>query len=214
MKTYIAESIGTFALVFAGTGAIIINDSHNGIITHPGIALTFGLIIMVMIYALGETSGAHFNPAVTTAFWLTGRFPGGKILPYVASQFTGAILASALLKWLLPAHPTMGTTLPTIPTGNAFALEVILTFFLMFVISHVALGSKEQGLMAGLAIGGTVLLCALFAGPATGASMNPARSLAPALVSGTWQGVWIYLTAPFIGASLAALVWKVLQSGE
>lgn len=211
MRRYVCELIGTFALVFVGTGAIIVNDTRDGVITHAGIAIAFGLIIMVMIYAVGEISGAHFNPAVTVAFWITGRFPLDQIAPYIGCQFLGATLASTLLRFILPPHPTLGATLPTIAAPNAFVMEIVLTFFLMFVISHVALGSKEQGLMAGLAIGATVLLCAMAAGPVTGASMNPARSFAPALLSGTWDSFWVYLTAPFIGAMLAALTWKWLQ---
>lgn len=214
MRRYVSELIGTFALVFIGTGAIIVNDSRDGVITHAGIAIAFGLTIMVMIYSVGEISGAHFNPAVTVAFWVTGRFPANEIAPYIGSQLLGATLASLALRLLLPPHPTLGATVPTIAAPNAFVMEVILTFFLMFVISNVALGSKEQGLMAGLAIGGTVLLCAMAAGPVTGASMNPARSLAPALVSGTWDGLWIYLTAPFFGATIAAVIWKWLMEKE
>lgn len=211
VRRYVSELIGTFALVFVGTGAMIVNDTRDGVITHVGIAIAFGLIIMVMIYAVGEISGAHFNPAVTVAFWVTGRFPQSEIAPYIGSQVLGASLASVALSYLLPPHPTLGATVPTIAAPQAFVMEIILTFFLMFVISHVALGSKEQGLMAGLAIGGTVSLCAMWAGPVTGASMNPARSLAPALVSGTFAGLWIYLTAPFVGAVLAALTWKWLK---
>lgn len=211
MRRYVSELIGTFALVFIGTGAVIVNDTRDGVITHVGIAIAFGLIIMVMIYAVGEISGAHFNPAVTVAFWVTGRFPMSEVAPYIGAQVAGAVAASLSLRFLLPAHPNMGATLPTVAAPNAFIIEIILTFFLMFVIANVALGSKEQGLMAGVAIGGTVLLCAMAAGPVTGASMNPARSLAPALVSGTWEDLWIYTTAPFAGAALAAVVWKWLK---
>lgn len=211
MKKYVSELIGTFALVFIGTGAIVVNDNYGNQLGHVGIAVAFGLIIMVMIYAVGDISGAHFNPAVTVAFWLTGRFPVREIVPFILSQLVGAIVASAALHFILSPHPTLGATVPAIPTPNAFVMEIILTFFLMFVISHVALGSKEQGLMAGLAIGGTVLLCAMAAGPITGASMNPARSLGPALISGTWQQLWIYLTAPFLGAACAAFTWKWLR---
>ena len=212
MQRYISEFIGTFALVFVGTGAIIVDDVYDGVITHVGVALAFGLTIMVMIYAVGEISGAHFNPAVTVAFVVTGKFPVADVVPYVASQVAGAICASVLLRFLLPAHPNLGATVASVAVPNAFVMEIVLTFFLMFVISNVALGSKEQGLIAGLAIGATVALCAIFAGPLTGASMNPARSLAPALVSFTWVGLWIYLTAPIVGAALAALVWKWLHN--
>ena len=211
MRQYLSEFIGTFALVFAGTGAIIINDQNDGVISHVGVAIAFGLVIMVMIYAVGDISGAHFNPAVSLGFWVAGRFPLREVGFYTASQVLGGVLASSLLAYLLPAHATMGATIPTIPPFKAFLMEFVLTFFLMFVIIHVATGSKEQGTMAGIAIGGTVLLCAMFAGPVTGASMNPARSLAPALVSMTWDGLWLYLTAPFLGAILAVYSWQYLM---
>ncbi len=184
MKKYLAEVIGTFALVFCGTGAIIINQEASGAITHPGIAFTFGLIVMVMIYTLGPVSGAHLNPAVTIAFTVAKRFPVKEIAPYIISQVAGAFLASVVLHFLFPANQFLGSTLPAGSDMQSFVLELILTFFLMLVIIHVATGSKEQGMFAGLAIGSTVLLEAMFAGPICGASMNPARSLAPALVSG------------------------------
>lgn len=214
MRRYIAELIGTFALVFVGTGAIVVNDTQGGAVTHVGIAISFGLVIMVMIYSLGELSGAHFNPAVTVAFAVVGKFPVAEIAPYIISQLVGALLASSLLRVLLPPHPNLGATLPSIPEPSAFVMEIVLTFFVMFVIANVALGSKVQGQAAGLAIGGTVMLCAMFAGPVTGASMNPARSLAPAIVSGAWRGIWLYLTAPFAGAALAAVIWQWLHSEE
>jgi aquaporin NIP len=204
MNKYFSEYIGTFALVFAGTGAIIINDLSGGVITHLGIGLVFGLIIMTMIYALGEISGAHFNPAVSFGFWLAKRLPARELLPFIISQVLGAITASLILKSIFPLHKTLGVTLPNmVSSGSDFILETILTFFLMFVIIHVAQGAKEKGLMAGVAIGGMVALEAIFAGPMTGASMNPARSLAPAIVSGHVEFLWVYLTAPFLGASLA-----------
>lgn len=204
LKKYTAEFIGTFALVFAGTGAIIINDISGGIITHLGVGLVFGLIIMTMIYALGEISGAHFNPAVSFGFWLAKRLPSGELLPFIISQVLGGIAASALLKSIFPQHETLGATEPHfISTIGDFILETVLTFFLMFVIIHIAQGAKEKGLMAGVAIGGMVALEAIFAGPITGASMNPARSLAPAIVSGHFDFLWVYLTAPFLGSALA-----------
>src|SRR5579863_2195027 len=200
MNKYFSEYIGTFALVFAGTGAIIINDISGGVITHLGVGLVFGLIIMTMIYSLGEISGAHFNPAVSFGFWLAKRLPAKELLPFVISQVLGGVTASIFLKLIFPQHKTLGVTLPNLisPMG-CFAFETILTFFLMFVIIHVAQGAKEKGLMAGVAIGGMVALEAIFAGPVTGASMNPARSLAPAFVSGQMGFLWIYLTAPFLG---------------
>jgi aquaporin NIP len=214
MKKYIAEILGTFALVFCGTGAIIINQETSGIVTHPGIAFTFGLIVMVMIYALGPISGAHFNPAVTIAFAVAKRFRAKEIAPYVISQGAGAFLASATLMFLFPENEFLGTTLPAGSPMQSFVLELILTFFLMLVIIHVATGSKEQGMFAGLAIGSTVLLEAMFAGPICGASMNPIRSLAPAAVSGHLENLWIYLLAPTLGAAIAVLVWQVINQKQ
>lgn len=212
MKKYIAEIVGTFALIFCGTGAIIINQESAGAITHVGIALTFGLIVMVMIYALGPISGAHLNPAVTIAFTIAKRFPAREILPFIISQALGAFLASFTLHFLFPANEFLGSTLPAGSESQSFILELILTFFLMLVIIHVATGSKEQGMFAGLAIGSTVLLEALFAGPICGASMNPIRSLAPALVSGHIEHLWIYIVAPILGASLAIPLWTFLNN--
>lgn len=212
MKKYYAEVIGTFALVFCGTGAIIINQETSGVISHAGIAFTFGLIVMVMIYALGPISGAHLNPAVTIAFTVARRFPISQVLPYVVSQAIGAMLASFTLKFLFTSNEFLGATVPSGTALQSFILETILTFLLMLVIIQVATGSKEQGMFAGLAIGSTVLLEAMFAGPICGASMNPIRSLSPAVVSGHVEHLWIYLTAPFLGAVLAILVWNVIKS--
>jgi aquaporin NIP len=213
MNKYLSEFIGTFALVFAGTGAIIVNDVSGGVITHAGIALVFGLIVMTMIYALGEISGAHFNPAVSFGFWVAKRLTLKELIPFVISQVLGAFIASIVWKVIFPQHPTLGSTLPNlISPVSAFVLEAILTFFLMFVIIHVSEGAKEKGLMAGVAIGGMVALEAMFAGPVTGASMNPARSLAPAVVSGNVTSLWIYLTAPFFGAAIAVLSCCWLRS--
>lgn len=204
MSKYLSEYLGTFALVFAGTGAIIINDISGGAVTHLGIGLVFGLIIMTMIYALGEISGAHFNPAVSFGFWLARKLPSKELLPYFSSQVLGALTASVFLRIIFPLHRSLGATMPHfVSTSGDFFLETLLTFFLMFVIIHVAQGALEKGLMAGVAIGGMVALEAIFAGPVTGASMNPARSLAPAIVSGQIDYLWIYVTAPFLGAALA-----------
>lgn len=211
MKKYIAEVIGTFALVFCGTGAIIINQETNGTVSHVGIAITFGLIVMTMIYALGNISGAHLNPAVSIAFAISRRFPIRQLVPYILSQVIGAFGASLILKLIFPGNALLGTTLPHGTEWQSFVLELILTFFLMLVIINVATGSKEQGMFAGLAIGSTVLLEAMFAGPICGASMNPARSLAPAIVSGHIEHLWIYLTATIIGAIAAIPIWKYLQ---
>ncbi|MFN4931962.1 MAG: MIP/aquaporin family protein [Bacteroidota bacterium] len=208
---YLAEILGTFAIVFCGTGAIIINQETAGAITHVGVAITFGLIVMCMIYALGNISGAHFNPAVTLAFALFNKFKWKQVLPYVMSQTLGAFAASTLLRLLFPANKLLGATLPSGVWSQTFILEFILTFLLMLVILHVANGSKEQGMFAGLAIGATVLLEAMFAGPICGASMNPVRSLAPAVVSGHTQYLWVYLTATVFGALSAVPVWKLLN---
>ena len=212
MKKYLAEFIGTFALVFCGTGAIIINSESGGVITHIGIAMTFGLVIACMIYTFGDISGAHFNPAVTLAFWAAKFIAPKEILPYILSQCAGAFTASAILKFLFPATQMLGTTLPSGDPTQSFVMEIILTFFLMIVIIHVAKGSKEQGMFAGIAIGGTIMLDAMFGGPISGASMNPARSLAPAILSGHTEHLWIYLTAPILGAVFAIGIWKLMKT--
>ena len=211
MKKYIAELIGTFALVFCGTGAIIIDQQTNGQVGHIGVAITFGLIVTAMIYAFGGTSGAHLNPAVTIAFSLASLFPKKEILPYIAAQITGAFIATTLLKLLFPTNINLGATIPAGSNLQSFVLEIILTFILMLVILFTSQGSKETGTMAGLAIGGTVLLEAMFAGPICGASMNPARSLSPAIVSGNITTLWIYLTAPVLGAIIATFAWKYIK---
>jgi len=204
--------LGTFALVFCGTGAIIINQESAGVVTHPGIAFTFGLIVMVMIYALGPISGAHLNPAVTIAFTVAKRFPLKEVFPYMFSQAVGAFGASATLRFLFAKNELLGATMPAGNELQSFVFEVILTFFLMLVIINVATGSKEQGMFAGLAIGSTVLLEAMFAGPICGASMNPIRSISPAVVSGHFEHLWIYMTAPTIGAVLAIFVWQFIRT--
>jgi len=203
MKKYFAEFLGTFALVFAGTGAIIINDVSHGAITHAGIALTFGLVVLAMIHTEGDVSGAHLNPAVTLGFFAAGRFGGAGVLPYLASQMLGALAASGLLRTLFPAHATLGATLPAGTEWQSFVLEIVLTALLMLVILSVSSGAREKGITAGIAIGAVIALEAMFAGPICGASMNPARSLAPALVSGHLEHLWIYLAAPVLGALLA-----------
>lgn len=210
-KKCFAEFWGTFALVFAGTGAIVINDVTSGAITHVGIALTFGLVVLAMIYAVGDSSGAHINPAVTVAFWFSGRFPARHILPYIASQCLGAFAASGVLRLLFPAHATLGTTLPAGSEIQSFILELILTFLLMFVILNVSTGAKEKGITAGMAVGAVIALEALFGGKISGASMNPARSLAPAIISGHVEHLWIYLTAPVLGAGLAIFACRSCQ---
>lgn len=210
-KKYLSEFIGTFALVFCGTGAIIINEETNGSIGHIGIAITFGLIVTALIYAFGDKSGAHFNPAVTIAFSIAGLFKRKEIAPYLLSQILGALLASGLLKLLFPNNINIGNTMPSGTQFQSFILEIILTFILMLVILMTSQGSKETGTMAGIAIGGIVLLEAMFAGPISGASMNPVRSLAPSLISGNLNYIWIYITAPIIGAILATYTWKIIK---
>jgi aquaporin Z len=202
-KKLVAEFFGTFGLVFSGTGAIVINGTSHGAITHVGISLTFGLIVLAMIYTFGDVSGAHLNPAVTLAFAVARRFSWKEVPGYILAQIGGAFTASGLLWFLFPLDEKLGATLPTGTAGQSFILEVILTFLLMLVILSVSTGSKEKGITAGVVIGAVIGLEAMFAGPICGASMNPARSLAPALVSGHVQSMWIYMLAPLIGALLA-----------
>lgn len=209
MNRCVAELIGTFCLVFAGTGAIIINDVTHGSVSHVGISLTFGLVVLAMIYALGDISGAHLNPAVTIGFWVARRFPTAMVLPYIFAQCGGGILASLLLHWLFPTHSTLGATHPAGSWSQSFVLEMVLTAILMFVILAVSTGAKEKGTTAGIAIGAVIALEALFAGPISGASMNPARSLAPAIVSMRYEGVWIYVLSPILGATIAVFVCHI-----
>ena len=202
MKKYTAEFLGTFILVFCGTGAAIIDETTKGAVTHAGIAITFGLVVMALIYAIGDISGAHMNPAVTITFTSARLFPLRDMIPYIISQASGAFAASLVLKFLFPGSVTLGATLPAGMPMQSFVLEVLLSFILMFIIFRVATGSKEQGLFAGAAIGAVVLLEAMFAGPISGASMNPARSMAPAIISGHTEHLWIYLSAPVLGMIL------------
>ncbi len=202
MKKLFAEFLGTLALVFAGTGAIIVND-QTGALGHAGIALTFGLIVLAMISCFGDISGAHLNPAVSIGFAAAGHSEWRSVPGYIAAQLAGAFAASALLKFLFPASAHLGATLPSGSAMQSFVLEILLTFFLMLVVLSVSPGAKEKGITAGIAIGAIIALEALFAGPISGASMNPARSLAPALVSGHLEHLWLYLAAPILGALLA-----------
>jgi aquaporin Z len=211
MRKLAAEFFGTFALVFAGTGAIVIDEVSGGQVTHVGVALTFGLVVLAMIYAVGDNSGAHLNPAVTFGFLLARRFPAHLVLPYAAGQCGGALLASVFLRALFPDNRGLGGTSPAGPAMQSFALEVVLALLLMFVALSVATGSKEKGVMAGVAVGAVVALEALFAGPVCGASMNPARSLGPAVVAGRLEHLWIYLAAPVLGAGLAVAVCRCVH---
>jgi aquaporin Z len=211
MRKLAAEVLGTFALVFAGTGAIVINDVTGGAVSHVGIALTFGLVVLAMIYAVGDVSGAHLNPALTLGFFAARRFEGRWVAPYIASQCVGAVLASAALRLMFPANATLGATRPAGDALQSFVLELILTLLLMFVILSVSAGSKEKGVLAGVAVGSVIALEALFAGPISGASMNPARSLSPALVSLRLDGLWVYLTAPVLGACAGVLACRCVQ---
>ncbi|RZW49920.1 MAG: MIP family channel protein [Flavobacteriaceae bacterium] len=211
-KTSFAEFIGTFLLVFFGTGAIVVDDVYNGIVGHLGISVAFGLVVLIVIYAIGEISGAHLNPAVSIGFFAAKRMPFNKTAWYIIAQILGAVLASVALKGLFPESMTLGETMPSGSIMQTMITEIILTFTLMFVIINVATGSKEQGITAGLAIGFTVLICALVGGPISGASMNPARSIGPAMVSFEIHHLWIYILAPIVGAILGVLVWKLIKS--
>jgi len=205
MKKCAAEFIGTFVLVFAGTGAIIVNETSGGAISHVGIALTFGLVVLAMIYTVGDLSGAHLNPAVSLGFFAARRFPLRDVIPYILSQCAGAVAASVILRLLFPRNVTLGATLPAGSAMQSFVLELILTAILMFVILSVSIGAAEKGITAGIAVGAVIGLEAMFAGPICGASMNPARSLAPAVVSQHLSSLWIYLIAPTAGALVAVI---------
>jgi MIP family channel proteins len=209
-RALVAELIGTFALVFAGAGAIMV-DSKNHDLGHVGVAITFGLVIMVMIYAVGHVSGAHFNPAVTFAFAISRHFPWPRVVAYWGAQLAGALLAAALLRSSLGDIAHVGATLPSGSQGQSFLWEVVLTFFLMFVITAVATDTRAVGEAAAIAIGGTVGLDAMFGGPISGASMNPARSLGPAMISGDLHAAWLYVVAPMIGAAIGALTYRFVR---
>jgi MIP family channel proteins len=210
----LAEGVGAFALVFAGCGAIVTDAQRHGALGAVGIALVFGLVILAGIAAVGHISGAHFNPAVTLSFVLTRHLPGREAAAYVAAQVVGAILA-ALTLWLIwPGRPaSLGATVPTIAVGRALLLEALMTALLMLVIISVATDTRATGAPAAIAIGATIALDALFGGPLTGASMNPARSLGPALVSGQWHELWIYLVGPLVGGPAGALLYQFVRGG-
>jgi aquaporin NIP len=209
-RSLAAEFIGTFALVFAGCGAIMVN-AKTGALGHVGVAITFGLVIMAMIYAVGHVSGAHFNPSVTFAFALSRHFPWSRAVVYWAAQLAGALAAAAILRGSLGNIAHVGATLPSGSQGQSFLWELVMTFFLMFVIMAVATDTRAVGEAAAIAVGGTVLLDAMFGGPISGASMNPARSAGPAIVSGDLHALWLYIVAPILGASLAALSYQFIR---
>lgn len=207
-----AEGLAAFFLVFAGCGAIVANATNDGALGAVGVSLTFGLIIMAMVYATGHLSGAHINPAVTIAFTLTRHFPAREATAYIAAQALGAIAGALVLLAVWPDQPAqLGATVPSVGVGSAFVYELVLTAILMFVIVAVATDTRAVGAGAAIAIGGTVGLDALFGGPVTGASMNPARSLGPAVAAGEWTDFWIYLAAPVVGAALGALAYQLVR---
>jgi len=212
MRRLLAEGIGTFVLVLVGTGAIVVDSTSGGRIGPIGIALCFGLVVLAMIQTFGEVSGAHLNPAVTIGFVAAKRFPIGSAGPYIVAQCAGALLASGLLRLLFPSHATLGATMPSGSAFQSLALEFAMTWVLMLVILSVSAGSKERGLMAAIAVGAVVGIEALFGGPISGASMNPARSIGPALVSGNIAHLWIYLVAPIAGALLAVPACRWVQA--
>lgn len=207
-----AEGIAAFALVFAGCGAIVANAENDGTLGAVGVSLTFGLIVMAMIYATGHLSGAHINPAVTVAFTLTRHFPAREAAAYIAAQLAGAIAGALTLAAVWTDKPAdLGATVPSVGAGSALVYEIVLTAILMFVIVAVATDTRAVGAAAAIAIGGAVGLDALFGGPVTGASMNPARSLGPALVSGEWTDFWLYVVGPVVGAALAAFAYQAIR---
>jgi aquaporin NIP len=207
-----AEGLAAFALVFAGCGAIITNAQYDGALGAVGVSLVFGLIIMVMIYATGHLSGAHINPAVTIAFTLSRHFPPRDAAAYIAAQLGGATVGALVLLAVWPDQPgELGATLPSVGLGSAFVYELVLSAFLMFVIMAVATDTRAVGAAAAIAIGGTVGLDALFGGPVTGASMNPARSFGPALAAGEWSDFWLYVAGPVAGAALGAFAYQLVR---
>ncbi len=207
-----AEALAAFALVFAGCGAAVANVQYDQALGTVGVALVFGLIIMAMIYATGHLSGAHINPAVTVAFTLSRHFPAREAAAYVIAQLVGAIVAALLLLAVWPDQPGhLGATLPTVGAGSALVYEFVLSAFLMFVIMAVATDTRAVGAAAAIAIGGTVALDALFGGPVTGASMNPARSLGPALAAGEWADFWVYIVGPVLGALAGAFAYQLVR---
>jgi len=209
-----SEFLGTFLLVFVGCGAIIVNDLYGGALGHIGVNAVFGLVVMAIIYALGNVSGAHINPAVTIGFYFAGRISASEIPPYVMAQLGGAVLAGLVLLVLFPEHINFGATMPAIDLPRAFLMEVLISFSLMFIILNVSTGHQEKGIMAGAAVGGMVALLALFAGPVTGASMNPARSIGPAIAAMNFEHLWIYIVAPVLGMWMVSPFCRLIQGSD
>jgi aquaporin NIP len=212
MKKYLSEFLGTFILLFVGTGAVIVNQQTNGALGLQGIAAVWGFAIIALVYAFGDISGTHINAAVTIAFAADKRFEWKEVPPYLLSQFAGAILASILLHFLFPNDKTLGATFPSGTEMQSFILEVVMMFILMMIILRVSTGAKEKGITAGIAIGGTVWFLVLFGGPISGTSLNPGRSLAPAIIIQDFHCIWIYLLAPVVGSLLAVIVHRILWS--
>ena len=211
MKKYLAEFLGTFLLVFCGTGAIVINEMSGGFLTQAGIALVFGLVVASVILVIGDQSGAHINPSVTLAFFIHKRLPAKQAVSYIIYQLAGGISASFLLQFLFPTSSSSGSTATSVSSLQLFVLEGTMSFILMLVILGVSQRAKITGIPAAVSVGTVVMLETFFALPLTGASMNPARSLAPALVTGTWTNLWIYLLAPVTGMSLAVTAWRLFS---
>ncbi len=208
-----SEFIGTFALVFIGAGSAAVNAWSNGAVSHVGISLAFGGIILVAVYALGHISGAHLNPAVTFGFWVARRFPGREVAPYVAAQIAGATAGAFAVRGAVGPFAVLAATRPAIPVLPALGVEIVLSFFLMLVVMAVATDARVSGEVAGLAVGFIVMVDALMGGPLTGASMNPARSFGPALATGQWESHWIYWIGPLIGMAIAVLIYDYLRHG-
>lgn len=214
MKKYTAEFIGTFILIFAGTGSVVVQQQLGGALGLPGIAMVWGFAIIALIYAFGDISGTHLNPAVTVSFAVDKRFEWKEVPAYLLAQFAGALSASFLLHFLFPENKTLGITQPSGSETQAFIMEAVMTFILMLVILRVSVGAKEKGITAGIAIGGTVWFLVLFGGPVCGTGLNPTRSIAPAIVTGNFQSLWLYIVAPFTGALTAVFVHKFLHTPE
>lgn len=214
MKKYLSEFLATFILLFVGTGSVIVNQQTNGALGLPGISAVWGLVIIALIYAFGDISGTHINPAVTLAFAVDKRFAWKEVPAYLLFQLAGALAASGLLKFLFPNNTTLGITQPSGTILQSLILEIVMTFILMMVVLRVSVGAKEKGITAGIAIGATVWLLVLFGGPISGCALNPTRSIAPAVVTGNLQNLWIYIVGPVSGALLAVGVHRIVHTAE